>query len=212
VPNPQPFAGRNQPFTRVTTSTLVSPPLFAPINSGDFVTIADANLAPVKLHYKLALTTKDGRTVTSDLRCLPVRHRRAHHRHHRTLHHDLQRHVPGPAHPPARRPEGRLRPTGAPGRPLPAHHRHPAHRGRRRFNRNQDGTVKEQAAFPILASADVHIEELDAIGGPQGVSTTLSYEDSIYLPHGFGGDPTAVRCGRNSRRSGRRSCPPRTRR
>jgi len=35
----------------------------------------------------------------------------------------------------------------------------------------------------------VHIEELDAIGGPQGVITTLSYEDTIYLPHGFGGDP-----------------------
>jgi len=31
----------------------------------------------------------------------------------------------------------------------------------------------------------VHIEELDAIGGPQGVITTLSYEDTIYLPHWF---------------------------
>jgi len=67
VPNPQPFAGRNQPFTRRHDVDAGVPPLFEPINSGDFVTIADAKPRPVKLHYKLTLTTKDDRTVTSDL-------------------------------------------------------------------------------------------------------------------------------------------------
>jgi hypothetical protein len=188
APNPQPFAGRNQPFTRVTTSTLVSPPLFAPINSGDFVTIADANLAPVKLRYKLALTTKDGRTVTSDLPLIFLSDTDA---------------LTAAAITPfvttynTTSPLLRTLPLGGqkvayvpPA--LPADHSLPttdivlsaAVAG---FDRNQPG-AKEQAAFPVLTSADVHIEELDAIGGPQGVTTQLSYDDSIYLPHGFGGD------------------------
>jgi hypothetical protein len=192
VPNPQPFAGRNQPFTRVTTSTLVSPPLFAPINSGEFVTIADAGLAPVKLRYKLTLTTKDGRTVTSDLPLVYLSDTDA-----------LTTAAIAPFITAYQATSPELRTLSLGGQKvayvppaLPADHSLPttgillsaAVAG---FNRNQAGTVKEQAAFPILASADVHIEELDAIGGPQGVSTTLSYEDSIYLPHGFGGDPNS---------------------
>jgi hypothetical protein len=192
VPNPQPFAGRNQPFTRVTTSTLVSPPLFAPINSGDFVTIADADLAPVKLRYKLTLTTKDGHPVTSDLPLVYLSDVDA-------LTTDAITPFITAYNDKARTPEDlRTLPLGGqkvayvpPA--LPADHSLPttgilltaAVAG---FNRNQSGTVKEQAAFPVLASAAVHIEELDAIGGPQGVATQLSYDDSIYLPHGFGGE------------------------
>lgn len=195
VPNPQPFAGRNQPFTRVTTTTLVSPPLFAIINSGDFVTIADANLAPVKLRYKLTLTTKDGRTVTSDLPLVYLADTDA-------LsttaiapfvatYNDITKTPPD------------LRTLALGGQKVayvppapPADHSLPttsivltaAVAG---FDRNQVGGVQEQAAFPVLTSAGVHIEELDAIGGPQGVTTQLSYDGKIYLPNGFGGTPNS---------------------
>ncbi|HEY0806696.1 MAG TPA: hypothetical protein VGD84_16600, partial [Pseudonocardiaceae bacterium] len=190
MPNPQPFAGRNQPFTRVTTSTLGSPPLFSIINSGDFVTIADANLAPVKLRYKLTLTTKDGRTVTTDVPLVYLSDSDAL---------TAAAIAPFVATYNAKTPEDlRTLPLGGqkvayvPPAP-PVDHSLPttgivlaaAVAG---FDRNRPGTVKEQAAFPVLASAAVHIEELDAIGGPQGVTTQLSYDDSIYLPNGFGGD------------------------
>lgn len=192
VPNPQPFAGRNQPFTRVTTSTLVSPPLFSIINSGDFVTIADANLAPVKLRYKLTLTTKDGRTVTTDVPLVYLSDSDA------LTTTAITAFVTTYNDDTRTPPEERTLPLGGqkvayvPPAP-PADHSLPttgivlgaAVAG---FDRNQPGGPKEQAAFPVLASAAVHIEELDAIGGPQGVVTRLTYDDSIYLPNGFGGD------------------------
>src|SRR5205085_2685645 len=41
-------------------------------------------------------------------------------------------------------------------------------------------------AFPMLEQAQVRVEELDALGGPQGATTPLYYDPSVYLPGGFG--------------------------
>jgi len=184
--NPQPFAGRGQPFTRVTTSTLVSPPLFGPIKSGKFVTVAGHDLEPVELRYELTLTTKDGRTITADMPLVFLADADAQTTaairpfvndyndivktppELRTLRLGGQKVAYVPPVPPA----DHALPTSAIvlGAGLAA---------------VADTTKLEQAAFPLLGSADVQIEELDALGGPRAPITQLSYQDSIYLQHGF---------------------------
>lgn len=186
VANPQPFAGRGQPFTRVTTSTLVSPPLFGPIRSGGFVMVANQALEPVALRYKLELTTKDGRTITADLPLVFLADADVHTtgtiRRFVDDYNDIVKTPPElrtlrlggqkVAYVPPAPPADHTLPTSAVvlGAGLAA----------------VDGdTNLPQAAFPLLVSADVRIEELDALGGPRAPATRLAYQDTIYLEHGF---------------------------
>lgn len=180
----QPAQGRGQPFTRVTTATLVSPPLFAPITSGEFVTIAGENNTRVRLRYKLTLTTKDGRTVAADL---PLVFLDATHARKDTVGPFVDTYNNDSQTSPELR---TLRLDGqkvafVPPAP-PADHALPTSAILLGVGVAGADRAGEQAAFPLLRHADVHIEELDALGGTQGQLTRLSYDDGIYLVHGFG--------------------------
>lgn len=181
----QNFAGRGQPFTRAETSTLVSPPLFAPISSGDFVTIRGQGGAPAKLSYKLTLTAKDGKPITADLpltflfdgdamkKSAVTNFVNAYNGVDADLR-TLQLRGQKVAYVPPAPPADHSLPTTA------------LELGAELAVRDRD-TEKEQAAFPVLRGADVHVEELDAVSGPQPSVARLSYEDTIYLKDGFGG-------------------------
>ena len=178
----QNHAGRGQPFTRAETSTLVSPPLFAPINSGDFVTIRGEGGQQTKLSYKLTLTTKEGKTVTAELPLIFVLDTVA-------TKDAIKPFVDAYQNVPAEFRTLQLRGQKVayvPPAP-PADHSLPTtalELGAEVAVKDRD---KEQAAFPVLRSADVHVEELDAVSGPQPSVARLSYEDTIYLKDGFGG-------------------------
>jgi len=70
-----PFEGRLLPFTKVTTTTLVSPPLVTTeamgaerdLGKGKWVRVAKAGGGAEDLRYKLVLESREGRVVTSDL-------------------------------------------------------------------------------------------------------------------------------------------------
>ncbi|GAA4552012.1 hypothetical protein [Amycolatopsis samaneae] len=188
--NPQPFFGRNQPFTRATTSTLVSPPLAKLITSGDFVQIAGQDGKATDLRYQVTLTTKDGRTVTSDVPLVFLFDSDALTMN--AIKPFVAKYSDDTQTPVARRTLalGGQKVAYVPPAP-PADHSLPttsivlaADLATR--NRDAAGTDKEQAAFPVLKFADVRVEELDALGGPQQ-GTRLSYEDKIYLGNGLGG-------------------------
>ncbi len=184
----QNHAGRGQPFTRAETSTLVSPPLFAPIKSGDFVTIRGDGGNPAELSYKLTLTAKDGKVVTVDLPlkflfdfdAMTTAKVQPFVDAYNTLKPELrtlQLRGQKVAYVPPAPPADHALPTN--GLLLGVE---PAVRDR--------NVEKELAAFPVLSNAEVHVEELDAVGGPQPPVAHLSYEDTIYLKDGFGATNT----------------------
>ena len=183
--NVQNFAGRGQPFVRAETSTLVSPPLFAPINSGDFVTIRGKDGEQVNLSYKLTLTAKDGKAITAELPLKFLLDGDA------MTKNAVRTYVDG-----YNAVTAELRTLQLRGQKVayvppapPADHSLPTtalELGAEVAVRDRD-TEKELAAFPVLLGADVHIEELDAVSGPQPSVARLSYQRGIYLENGFGG-------------------------
>ncbi|WP_207222731.1 hypothetical protein [Herbihabitans rhizosphaerae] len=185
----QTFAGRAQPFTGAATSTIVSPPLAELPQNDRFVSVLGANGAPTELRYQLALTTKDGRTVSADLPMIWVD--------------DTTGENPGnlgttmAAYAAAEEP---LRTLNLGGQKVGFVEPKPPEPGVPQEDRALPTTAmlisarlatKEDgdrlAAFPDLVHADVHVEELDAFSGPAKVITRLSYEPEIYLDKGFGG-------------------------
>lgn len=182
---PQPHGGLGQPFVKATTSTITSPPIPPfPVAAGyDWVTVADASGKPAGLlRYKVTLTTKDNTTVTTDMPLIFV--------------------------------DQNLAEKTAPLQPvLDLYNQADTDRRTLVLGGQKVGYVApvagvdhslattaillhaeaaaadtpgHLAAFPVMDTADVHIEALDALGGPQGTVVQLSYP-RLYLDHGFDG-------------------------
>ena len=184
--NRQPSEGRGQPFKRVTTTTISSPPLDKPnIKTGDFVTVLGMDpddptkLKSTELRYQLTFTTKDDRTVTGDLPLIWVTE-------------DDNGNLTQLAADYRNKIDAKLRKLALGGQKVayvppvpPADHSLPT-------TEIVLGALSVPlvantlSAFPVMDHALVRVEELDALGGPQAAITQLTYEPDIFLANGFG--------------------------
>jgi hypothetical protein len=183
--NPQPSDGRKQPFTRATTSTIVSPPLDKDLVPGAFVTVLGQGGQSTPLRYQLTLTTKDTRTVTSELPLIWVNDSSNNAGRLATLVN---------AYADTTKTDPALRTLALGGQrvgfvPSATGVDHSLATTEIRLSGDTAArpvAATELGAFPVLEQAQVRVEELDALGGPQGSTTPLYYDPSVYLPGGFG--------------------------